>query len=166
MLTANERICLKCNHKLHEMSQKVRKELVFVPPKVEVLNHIEHVYSCRNCEKNDIEATIIKANGPTPLICGSIASASLVANIINDKYVKFLPLYRQEVFYQRMGINLNRQNMSNWLIRVANIYFKPMIDYMYRQLMQAQYLMPLKHPFRCFASQEKKRHQNPTCGSI
>lgn len=140
VLSADERMCPKCNHELHEMSQKVRKELVFVPSKVEVVNHIEHVYSCRNCEKNDIEATIIKADGPTPLISGSIASSSLVSNIINDKYAKSLPLYRQEVSFQRMGININRQNMSNWLVRVANSYFKPMISYMYKQLMQAQYI--------------------------
>lgn len=140
VLSTEEKVCPKCNNELHEMSKKVRKELIFVPAKVEVINHIEHVYSCRNCEKNDIEATIIKANGPTPLISGSIASSSLVANIINDKYVKSLPLYRQEVSYQRMGINLNRQNMSNWLIRISNSYFKPMIDHMYKQLMHAQYI--------------------------
>ncbi|MDD3028584.1 MAG: IS66 family transposase [Erysipelotrichaceae bacterium] len=140
LLSTEEKVCPKCNHELHEMLQKVRKELIFVPAKVEVINHIEHVYSCRNCEKNDIEATIIKASGPTPLISGSIASSSLVANIINDKYVKSLPLYRQEVSYQRMGINLNRQNMSNWLIRVSNSYFKPIIDHMYKQLIKAKYI--------------------------
>ena len=139
-LSDDECICPKCGNKLHEMSTHVIKEIIFVEPKIEVINHVEHIYSCRYCENNDIEATIIKARGPEPLIKGSMASASLVANIINDKYVKALPLYRQEVSFKRMGININRQNMSNWLIRVAGGYFKPMIDYMYEQLLNMEYI--------------------------
>lgn len=109
----------KCGNELHEMSTHVVREVVFIPPKIEVINHVEHIYSCRYCENNEIEATIIKVNEPVPLIKGSVASASLVSNIINDKYVKALPLYQQEVSFQRLGININRQNMSNWLIRIA-----------------------------------------------
>ena len=122
-LSDDECICPKCGNKLHEMSTHVIKEIIFVEPKIEVINHVEHIYSCRYCENNDIEATIIKARGPEPLIKGSMASASLVANIINDKYVKALPLYRQEVSFKRMGININRQNMSNWLISKRQIAY-------------------------------------------
>lgn len=119
---------------------KVKRELIFIPPKVKVINHVEHVYSCRSCEQNDTAATIITAKRPPALIEGSIASSSLVANIINDKYVKSLPLYRQEMSYQRMGINITRQNMSNWLIRVSNTYFKAMTDYMYKELLKMEYI--------------------------
>lgn len=119
-LSDEELNCPKCGSQLHEMSKKVKRELIFIPPKVKVINHVEHVYSCCSCEQNDTAATIITAKRTPALIEGSIAS-SLVANIINDKYVKFLPLYRQEMFYQRMGINIPRQNMSNWLIRVGTM---------------------------------------------
>lgn len=140
VLSDEEMSCPKCGHNLHEMSTHIRRELIFIPAKVEVINHVEHIYSCRYCENNDIEATIVKADGPAPLINGSIASASLVANIINDKYEKALPLYRQEVTFMRMGININRQNMSNWIIKVANSYFKAMVKYMTRQLLMMEYI--------------------------
>ena len=39
-----------------------------------------------------------------------------------------------------MGIPITRQTMSNWLIAVANRYFKPMIDYMYKQLLMMEYI--------------------------
>lgn len=52
------------------MSTHVIKEIIFVEPKIEVINHVEHIYSCRYCENNDIEATITKARGPEPLIKG------------------------------------------------------------------------------------------------
>lgn len=139
-LSGEELNCPKCGSRLHEMSKKVKRELIFIPPKVKVINHVEHVYSCRNCEQNDTAATVITAKRPPALIEGSIASPSLVANIINDKYVKSLPLYRKEMSYQRLGININRQNMSNWLIRVSNTYFKPMIDFMYKELLRMGYI--------------------------
>ena len=59
-----------------------------MPDKVEVLNHVEHIYSCNNCEMHSDEATIIKANNPNPLIKSSLVSSSLLASIINDKYYK------------------------------------------------------------------------------
>ena len=139
-LSDEEQICPNCDSDLHVMSTNIRKEIIFIAPKLEVINHVENIYSCRNCEKNDVEATIVKANGPEPLIKGSHASASLVSNIINDKYVKALPLYRQEISYKRLGINLTRQNMSNWIIKVANSYFKPMISYMHKQLLNMEYI--------------------------
>lgn len=139
-LSEQERICPKCDHELHDMSKNIRQELIFIPSKVEIIEHVEHIYSCRHCETTDIEATIIKAEGPKPLLKGSKASASLVANIINDKYDKALPLYRQEIAFKRMGIILPRQNMSNWLIKIANQYFKPMIEHMYKELLQMEYI--------------------------
>lgn len=140
ILSDEEMECPKCGHKLHKMSTYVRKEVIITPPKIEVINHVEHIYSCRCCENSDIEATIIKANGSVPLIKGSAASPSLVSYIINEKYVKALLLYRQEVSFQRMGIDINRQNMSNWIVRIANSYFKAMIDYMYKQLLMMEYI--------------------------
>lgn len=122
----------KCGSPFHKMSKKVKRELIFIPSKVKVINHVEHVYSCRNYEQNNITASIITAKRPPALVEGSIVTPSLVAKIINDKYVKSLPLYRQELSYQRLGININRKNMSNWLIGVSNTYFKPMIDQMYQ----------------------------------
>lgn len=133
-LSGKELICPTCGDEYHEMSTKVKRELVYVPPKIEVKEHVEHIYSCRNCEKNGIEATIATAKGPKPLIAGSMASPSAVANIINDKYNKSVPLYRQEITFKQLGINLSRQTMSNWLIKCSNIYFLKMIDLMKKEL--------------------------------
>lgn len=122
------------------MNKKVKQELIFIPHDVRAINHVEHIYNCRNCEQNDISATTVTPKHPPALIVDSIISPSPVANTINDKYVKSLPLYRQKLSYQRLGININRQNMSNWLIRVSDTYFKPMIGQMYQQLLKMKYI--------------------------
>jgi len=42
-----------------------------------------------------------------------------------QKYVMGVPLYRQEQEWQRNGIMLSRQTMSNWLIKAADDWLEP-----------------------------------------
>ena len=57
------------------------------------------------------------------LLPGSDATESLVAWIMNNKFVLSLPLYRQEAEFARRGIALSRQTMSNWIIRFSRDRF-------------------------------------------
>ncbi|MBD5103526.1 MAG: transposase [Ruminococcaceae bacterium] len=50
---------------------------------------------------------------PLPLFDHSLASPSLLAYIINEKFCKAVPLYRLEQELHRMGVNISRQSMSN-----------------------------------------------------
>lgn len=115
-LPEEELICDSCSNKLHEMSKEIRREVKIIPAQVKVVEHACSVYGCRGCEKNGIEATIKKAPMPKSVIPNSFASASAVAYVMNDKFVKGLPLYRQEQDWERLGICISRQTMANWMI--------------------------------------------------
>ena len=134
-LPASECTCPQCGEPLHQMSKEIRSELVFVPAQFKKVQHERLIYSCRNCEKKEIATPVIKAPAPAALIKGSIASASLVAGILNGKYVNSLPLYRQEKEFARQGIYLPRQNMANWLIRCADDYFVPLYERLRHELL-------------------------------
>lgn len=134
-LPASECTCPQCGESLHQMSKEIRSELVFVPARFKKVQHERLIYSCRNCEKQAITTPVIKASAPAALIKGSIASASLVAGVINAKYVNSMPLYRQEKEFARQGIYLPRQNMANWLIRCTDDYFKPLYERMRQELL-------------------------------
>ena len=41
------------------------------------------------------------------------------------QYVDAMPLYRQEQMWKRMGVELKRGAMANWVIQVANLYPRP-----------------------------------------
>ena len=41
--------------------------------------------------------------------------------ILNQKYTLALPLNRQEQEFKRLGINLSRQNLSNWTLKGAGL---------------------------------------------
>jgi len=78
------------------MSKEERCEFKIIPAQFIVVRHIQHIYACRNCEKNGCSVPIIKAAAPQPVIKNSLASPSAVAHIMVEKYVKAVPLYRQE----------------------------------------------------------------------
>ena len=50
-----------------------------------------------------------------------MVSTSLVSMIITNKTINSLPLYRQEQDFKREGINLTRQDMSNYVYQANDI---------------------------------------------
>ena len=160
-LSETECTCPQCGEHLHQMSKEIRSELVFVPAQFKKVQHERLIYSCRNCEKKEIATPVIKAPAPAALIKGSIASASLVAGIINGKYVNSLPLYRQEKEFQRQGIYLPRQNMANWLIRCADDYFVPIYERLRHELLTNDIL----HADETTMQVLKEPGRKPTCNS-
>lgn len=101
----------------------------------------QYVYGCRGCEKNaSCSVPVIKAKADTPLIKGSIASAEAVAQIMTQKFVMGVPLYRQEQEWNRQGIQLSRQTMSNWLIKCTEDYLVVIYDKLHEQLVQQEVL--------------------------
>jgi hypothetical protein len=65
---------------------------------------------------------IIKAESPKALIPGSLASPSLAAHIISQKYSNGMPLYRLEKGFLYDGVVISRQNMANWAIKSVELY--------------------------------------------
>ncbi len=106
----------------------VRTELVREPSRV-----YKRVYRCRvyadpRAEAETGKADIRRPHVPTPLLPGSYASASVVTDIVVKKYADALPLYRQEQMWKRLGVDLKRNTMANWVIRTAETYLKPFSD--------------------------------------
>jgi transposase len=138
-LSEEEQTC-DCGCKLHVMSKEIRKELKIVPAKVSVVEHVQYVYSCRDCEKNNTNTTVKTAKMPNPTISKSIASPSAIAYVISEKFVKAIPLYRQEQEWQRMGVEISRQTMANWLMQSSETWLKPIYNRMRQHLLQKEIL--------------------------
>ena len=127
-LPEGERLCPDCGNPLHVMGRETREELKIIPAKAVIVRHIQHIYACRNCEENAERVPIIKAAMPQPVIKGSFVAPETVAYIAAQKFVMGIPLYRQEQEWERSGIHLSRQTMSNWLLRCAMDWLKRIYD--------------------------------------
>lgn len=135
-LTEEEQVCPACGSRLHEMTKEIRKELVLIPAKVKVVEHVKHVYGCRQCETTGTEGTIIKAEAPKGIFRNSLASASMLADILTKKYMQAQPLYRQEEELKRKGCAISRQTLANWVVNTAETYLSPMYDLLHEELLQ------------------------------
>ena len=52
------------------------------------------------------------------------------------KYADALPLYRQEQMWKRLGVDLKRNTMANWVIQTAETYLKPFSDAFLAELLR------------------------------
>lgn len=133
-LTDEESVCDVCGEKLSEMKKETRRELVIIPAEVKIIEHVTYSYSCRNCDKNGVNGFIKEAGHPKALIPKSMVSPSLLSYIMNQKYTMSLPLYRQEQEFKRLGVELTRQNLSNWIIKGASL-LRPLYNEMKKSLL-------------------------------
>ena len=128
VLSGEEQVCPKCGGKLHEVKKAVRTEIEVIPAKAIVHRYESTVYACRACEKEGTSSFVTAPGAPAALIPGSMASPSLVADMLFKKYVQAVPFYRQEKELKSRGIPVSRNNMANWAIKVSAGYLKPIAD--------------------------------------
>ena len=139
-LPEEERLCSCCGLLMHEMSTEIRRELKHIPAQTVLVERVQVIYGCRPCEQKETETPILKTPMPRPAFPGSLASASMVANVMTKKYVDALPLYRQEQQFAREGLNLSRQTLANWVIRGADEWLTPVYDRLHEKLLEQPYL--------------------------
>jgi len=139
-LPEDRQICSECDGALHVMGRQTRRELKIIPAQVKIVEHIQHIYSCRHCESSNDHTPIVKATMPEPVIKGSFASAEAVAHIMTQKFMMGLPLYRMEQEWNRQGIMLSRQTMSNWLTKCSEDWLEPIYDKLRGKLLKQDVL--------------------------
>lgn len=111
-----------------QLPDAISKKYHFAPARVEVEEHHIGVYASKTDEH------MVKADHPKALLHGSLVSPSLGAAIINGKYVNAVPLYRLEQEFQRYGLQITRQNMANWCIRLTEEYLSILYDHLHEEL--------------------------------
>jgi len=140
-LPLEEQVCPECGGALHVIGKEKRRELKVIPAKAIIVEHVRKVYGCRDCEQDEYGAPIIKAPVDNPVIKGSFASPEAIAHIMTQKFVMGVPLYRQEKEWNRAGIMLSRQTMSNWLLRAAEDWLEPIYNVLHEMLCQCRQVL-------------------------
>ena len=89
--------CDCCESEMVEFSSiLVREEAKFIPATMKRVQHFEHAYECKSCKKDASQkAQIKRGKAPQGAIQRSIAGPTVLAKLIYDKFIQYLPLYRQ-----------------------------------------------------------------------
>lgn len=127
-LSDTERVCPHDGQALNEIGEVTSEQLDIIPAKIQVIRHIRKQYACAcgQCIKT--------AALPAQPIPKSMASPGLLAHITVSKYQDALPLYRQETILQRIGVDLGRATLANWMIQAGSLV-QPIINLMRDRLL-------------------------------
>ncbi len=113
-LSEEEKICKDDGTTLEKIGEDVREEVSITPARIKVIRHITLKYGCPKCHGG-----VTCACGPKRVIPGSVASPSILASLVTNKYLDHLPLYRQEQMFKRHGVEITRATMAAWIIKTA-----------------------------------------------
>jgi transposase len=127
-------VCEACGNQMVEIGKEVHRSLQMKPAQFWIREDVYYTYACKNCEQETGEANIAKAAKEPALLPGSFASAEAVAYLATQKFVMYSPLYRLEQEFNRQGLKLSRQTMSNWLLNTSEKWLRPVYDVLREQL--------------------------------
>jgi transposase len=144
-----DKFCDHDGHALHPIGEEVSEQLEIIPASVQVKRTIRYKYACRHCEQG-----IKTAVAPKQPIPKSLASPSLLAGIVVNKYQDGLPLYRQQSILKRAGIDLPRATLANWMIRCAELLI-PLMNMLRDRLFDAKLIHMDETPIQVLREPDK-----------
>ena len=128
---SEEQLGCCCGRKMHRMGKVLTEQLECKPAELYVIEHVRFKYSCQYCKDN-----IITAPMPAQPIDKGLPGAGLLTEVILNKYHDHLPLYRQAQRFARLGVDLPRSTLCDWVGQSAQL-LKPIVD-----LMKSDTLIP------------------------
>jgi transposase len=157
-----DKVCPCCNGDLHKIGEEKSEQLEFIPAQLKVIETLRPKYACRQCEKSATTTPIIIAPAPASPIPKSMATPSLLAHIISNKYQFALPLYRQEIAFKQLGIDLNRKTMANWMMRSADV-LEPLLKCLKTQQLSQNVIHADETPVVVIADDNQKSYMWVYC---
>lgn len=139
------------------MPDETYKRLRHEPEAWTVEIHTVEVYVGTDGDHQD---EFLRGNRPKDLLRNSIVTPSLLASILNVKYVNSSALHRIEQEFQRNGVNISRQTMSNWIVRCSQMYFTPFVERMKQELLSLHVTQSDETPTQVIADSD---HPNSKC---
>ena len=137
-LSAEEKHCA-CGAEMTCIGTQTSEEVDYVPAQLHVIEHHCKKYLCEACAKAQQSDPAVSVPSKTAkksaaLIEKSIASAGLLAHIAVAKFCDYLPLYRQQQIFKRLGLDLSRQTMSVWMLKLGEAIV-PLINLMQEEIL-------------------------------
>lgn len=134
-----EEKCSVCGGELKVIGKEiVRTEVEFKPATLIVKQIVRQIAKCKSCSSdgNDRPVHIQKASVPAKVLPHSIATHSLVAQIMYQKFGMGAPFARQEKDFYQMGLEISRANMAHWTIRCSDEWLMPVYHRIHQILIQ------------------------------
>lgn len=146
-LPDDQKNCTCCGGALHVIGEETSEQLEIIPVQYCVIEHIRLKYGCRPCE-----SIVMAPKSPAPLP-KAIAGASLLTDVILNKYQYHLPLYRQSKIMKSHGITIADKTLSNWVMKSGGALL-PLYDALW-VILKNRYLQVDETPVKVLKTNKK-----------
>ena len=125
----------------NEMEPLVTESLVLVPQKMYIRRIVRHKYVLKaSLQQPESERRIFEvADLPAAPIHKCMASESVLADILVQKFVYHLPFYRVIQKYREMGVSVSDSTLGGWYAAVCE-KLKPIYDRLKVDILSAPYI--------------------------
>lgn len=117
-----DKTCSCCGRPKTRIGEDERRELEFIPARLELRLHVLPKYACAHCHDG-----VSSPAGPDRPLAGCIAGAGLISQLLTSKFIDHLPLYRFEDISVRYGLHLPRATLCDWVRKAAEL-MHPLYD--------------------------------------
>jgi transposase len=125
--------CSECGGELRKLGEDTSEMLEYTPASFKVIRHVRPKLSCTKCD------VIVEAPAPSRPIERGLAGPGLLAHVLVSKYADHLPLYRQSEIYARVGIELDRSTLADW-VGASSHLLAPLVDAVRKHVLAASKL--------------------------
>jgi len=136
------------NESCKKIGEEVTEELEYEPGKLFVNRFVRPKYVTQGNEAVIITPMIER---PLPK---AIAGPGLLSQIVIDKYVDHLPLYRQMERFKREGINIPYSTITDWIGATCKL-ITPLYDALVKLILGSDYLHADESPIKVLDKDKK-----------
>lgn len=147
-LAEADKICGCCKNTLKRIGQDVSEQVEVIPEQLYVVEHIRYKYACLKCKK------IKMAEKPASPIPKALAGASLLTEIVINKYQYHLPLYRQSKLYASYELLIPDNTLGNWVMSLGES-LSSLSDALWEEILASGYLQADETPVKILKSEKK-----------
>jgi transposase len=122
---------------LQRIGTEITEELDYTPGRLFVRRYVRYKYA--RPDDTDGNTTVLIGSLPSRPIDKAIPAPGLLSQIMTDKFVDHLPIYRQINRYERLGVKLSSSTIGNWMAESYNLLY-PLYDTLVKAVLNTDYL--------------------------
>jgi transposase len=160
----HEKTCPQCREARKRFGEETSERLEYQAAELYVVQDVRPKYACpKKCGTG-----VAVADPPAQVIPKSKVGPSLLAHILWAKYGLHLPLYRQEIMFGMIGLEIPRSTLCQWIGRCVELLL-PIYEAMKRDVLLSDVLFSDDSPVRLLEPGLGKTRQARVwsyCGSL
>ena len=133
---------------MNKIGDEITEELERIPGKLFVRRYIRPKYARANGEG------VVISELPVRVIDKGIPGPGLLSQILIDKYVDHLPIYRQIQRFEREGMKLPSSTLTDWITSACDL-LGPLYEALKEKVLSADYLQADETPIKVLDKDKK-----------